>query len=327
MSVVLCAAFFFVVGIGAAWLMPTYQSNNTALPRYSLRLPAGQYQYINPLLLCNVNQQKDLDEDKPLAQTVNQFTRDRITRGLADDLSVYIINYHTGQWVGVNENDKYDPASMLKVPLMIAYYQAAEKNPSILDQKISFNGDDQNIGEYFKSSDDIKPGQAYSTNDLIQSMIINSDNTAAVLLTKNIDSNSLSDIYTDLGLPVPVEGANVQYLSAKLYADFFRILYNATYLSRDYSQKALELLSNPDFPQGIRAGIPTGTIAAQKFGERSVYDGNNVLQSRELHDCGIVYKPDAPYLICIMSRSKTASFDTLAKNISDLSALVYKNIN
>ena len=100
--------------------------------------------------------------------------------------------------------------------------------------------------------------------------------------------------------------------------------YNATYLSQEYSEKALKLLTEPDIP-GIRAGVPTTITVAQKFGERSVYDTNNNLTDRELHDCGIVYKPGSPYLLCVMSRGK--DFDTMAKNISDLSALVYQNID
>ena len=137
----------------------------------------------------------------------------------------------------------------------------------------------------------------------------------------------MSEVYTDLGLPLPSDGPNPQDLSAKLYAYFFRVLYNATYLDREYSQKALELLDHSDFSAGIQAGLPTGTNAAQKFGERTIYDQSNALVGRELHDCGIVYKKDSPFLLCIMTRSNTASFDTLAKDIADVSALVYKNIN
>jgi hypothetical protein len=154
-------------------------------------------------------------------------------------------------------------------------------------------------------------------------MIVNSDNTAAVLLDNFIDKKSQTEVYTDLGLPVPPDSPTVEYLSAKLYAYFFRVLYNASYLNDKDSEKALEILAAQDIP-GIRAGVPRNTTVAQKFGERTIYDSTHTLVDRELHDCGIVYKPGKPYLLCIMSRGK--DFDQLAKNIADLSALVYQSI-
>jgi beta-lactamase class A len=225
----------------------------------------------------------------------------------------------------VNENERFDPASLLKVPLMIAYYQISEKTPGILYQKISFNGDDQNTDEYFRSNNNIVSGNSYTVEALIRSMIINSDNTAAVLLSNYVDKDSLYTVYTDLGLPTPPADPSVQYISAKSYAYFFRILYNATYLNRADSQKALELLAEGHLPNGIESALPSNITVADKFGERSVYDQNHTLVSRELHDCGIVYKPGSPYLICVMSRGN--DFDNMAQNIHDLSSLVYSNIN
>ncbi len=284
-------------------------------------MPSAQYPLISPLLMCSFDQ-KDFNEDKNLETIVNDFISAHIRSKAASNISVYLIDYKTGRWTGVNENERYDPASMLKVPLMIAYYKEAEKNPSILKQQVAFNGDDQNSDEYFKASNVIQSGHFYTVEQLIESMIVHSDNTAAVLLDKNIEKSAQHEVYTDLGLPVPQNAPNEQFLSVKTYAYFFRILYNATYLNEEYSQRALDLLNKTEFP-GIRAGV-ADTAVAHKFGERTVYDQNNVVQDRELHDCGIVYKKETPYLLCIMSRGN--NFDTLAKNISDLSALIYKNI-
>ncbi len=291
-----------------------------------LRLSQSDSSLINPLLICDVNEQKNFNEDKSLESVVKGFVNGRIAAGLATDISVYVIDYRTGAWTGVNENDPYDPASLLKVPLLIAYYQMAEKDPAVLSRTLSFSGSDQNAGEYFRSTNDIRAGQPYTADELLQSMIANSDNTAAALLQQSADQNSLSEVFTDLGLPVPGQTSGPDYISAKRYAYFFRVLYNATYLDRAYSEKALELLSQPDFPQGIRGGLPAGTVAAQKFGERTLANADGSVVDRQLHDCGIVYKPGSPYLICIMSRSASANFDTLAKNIRDLSALVYQTI-
>jgi len=320
---VLFSCFTFLFAIFLCWL--GYQKGLIFIPTPNkvLRLNQTNYPLIDPLLLCNT-EPKDFNLDKKLTSTVKDFVNARIAANKAENMSVYLIDYASGKWVGVNENERYDPASMLKVPIMIAYYKNVETNPTILSQSTSYTGDDQNTGEYFKSKNTIKAGQMYTIEQLIQSMIENSDNTASALLESYIDKNSLYTVYTDLGLPVPADAPNIQYLSAKLYAYFFRILYNGTYLDKKYSERALEYMTKSDIP-GIRAGVPAGVTVAQKFGERSIYDTNGALKDRELHDCGIVYKKDSPYLLCIMSRGQ--NFDDLAKNISDLSQLVYENID
>lgn len=325
-SLVACTIISLAVGGGLTWLILAHTLYAPVPRAHSLRITDSQYPLLSPLLLCNVTEQKSPNEDVNLASVINKYVQKQTAAGVVDNMSVYVIDYADGEWAGVNENDRYDPASMLKVPVMMAFYQAAENNPSALTEQIKFNGDAQNGVEYFKSTESIQPGKFYSTGQMVESMIKNSDNTAAILLQQDLNPSVLSEVYTDLGLPVPEKAGNVQYLSAKLYAYFFRVLYNGTFLSREYSEKALTLLSQTTFTQGIRAGVPADVTVAHKFGERSVLNTDMVLQNRELHDCGIVYKTGSPYLICIMSRSKTSSFDVLAKNIADLSALVYKTI-
>lgn len=290
----------------------------------TLRVPQTKYSHINPLLLCNTENAEGVDENESLEQEMRSFINDRISKGLADDISVYVINYNTGQWSGVNENDAYDPASMLKVPTMMAYYYQAQHDPAVLTQKLALKDDAAaNSNEYFKGKS--LPSGEYTIDALIRSMIVESDNGAATTLVTHLNTDAQLKVYEDLGLPTPFPRSVINFLSAKRYAFFFRVLYDATYLDRDYSEKALSLLTEPDIG-GIRAGVPAEVEVAQKFGERTVQDQNGNRIDRELHDCGIVYKKDAPYLICIMSKGLKNDFPTLLSNIKDLSALVYSRI-
>lgn len=322
--VVLCVVFGVFLGmlLGEFWSKGSSNTQDLATP--GLRLSQKEYSLINPLLLCGVSTQ-NFNEDKLLKQKMSTFVEERVKNGDATAISVYVLEYKTGRWAGVNENERYTPASLLKVPIMIAYLQQATKDPWILSKRITFMGVDENKGEFFKSGHSIRPGETYSIEELVRSMITDSDNNATRILVERMDKEALFEVYTDLGLPLPPNTPTVEYLSAKSYAYFFRILYNATYLSREYSQKALEFLSHADFQQGLRAGIPRGVVVAQKFGERTNEDRQHKVLARELHDCGIVYKPNAPYLVCVMS--KGGDFAVLAKNIKDISTLVYENIN
>lgn len=127
-----------------------------------------------------------------------------------------------------------------------------------------------------------------------------------------------------LRAPFPQPGELGDYMSPKSYAFFYRVLYGSTYLTRAMSEKALELLTTPDFTDGLVAGVPAHTTVAQKFGEHS-FEGVPDTESKQLHDCGIVYHPEHPYLLCVMT--KGSDFQRLSKVIKEVSETVYTAAN
>jgi beta-lactamase class A len=210
---------------------------------------------------------------------------------------------------------------------MIALFKEAEADPGLLQKKILYDGSfDYNTAQNFKPEKTLTPHQSYTLNELNERMIAYSDNNAVPLLSHYIDDHKLRTVFSDLGVFIPTTSGelNQDFISVKAYANFFRVLYNASYLNRDLSEKALSVLSKSDFPQGITAGVPTSTIIVQKFGERKILDINNNPISTELHDCGIIYAPAHPYLLCIMTKGK--NFNELAGSIKDISKLVYDSV-
>jgi len=205
--------------------------------------------------------------------------------------------------------------------VLITYYKKAEKNPDIFKQTIT-NKQDPTSGS---SIQNIKPSETlvlnsdYTIEELINRMIINSDNDAYNDLVDNINSNDIVQTYKDLDVDISkaFTNPNGNILNVKDYASFFRILYNASYLDKNYSEKALKLLSQTRFKQGLVAGLPQNILSAHKFGERQYRDTGQ----KQLHDCGIVYLPGKPYLLCIMSRGN--NFDNLTETIKSISATVY----
>jgi beta-lactamase class A len=236
------------------------------------------------------------------------------------EMAVYLRDLNNGPWLGIDENKKFAPASLLKIPVMIAYYAEAERNPSILNQKVVYTDTTNlNANENIKPNNAIEKGKEYTINELIRRMIVYSDNDAMALLVEKLPLSIQDKVYQDLGLSIPGARTLEDFMTVKEYASFFRILYNASYLSKEYSQKALELLSEVDFANGIRAGVPSKIRVANKFGER------NFQGRKQLHDCGIVYYPNNPYLLCIMSRGD--DFSEMAQSIRDVSALVYRDFD
>jgi beta-lactamase class A len=287
-----------------------------------LRQNNNPYTYINPLLGYEVpGNIKEFNEYKPLAQKVAAAVTQANTSNL-DNFSIYFRDLTSGRWSGSNENVTYSPGSMMKVAIMIAYFKEAENDPTVLQKMLPYtNGVVAEANSIpFSDTSSLVVGQNYSVEDLIEAMIINSDNGAKNVLLDNINSSSFVEVHTDLGLPNPLQVQNY-VISAKQYSLLLRVLYNATYLSRQYSEKALQIMSKAKYNQGLVAGLPPKIVAAQKFGE--AVDINDPTEI-DLSDCGVIYHPTNPYILCVMTKGKDVA--TLTKTIALISQTVWNEV-
>lgn len=280
------------------------------------------YKFINPLLECDAASFGTDTELGKFKTKLQSYVQQQTDSGKISFASVYYRDLNNGPWFGININELFSPSSLIKVPLMMAYLKAAETDPGLLDKQLtntlSYNPADQN----FQPDVTLAPNQKYSVRELIRRMIIYSDNLAYNLLNNNMDAQTVIKVYNDLGVDISkgTTDPNGNIVSVKDYSSFFRILYNASYLNRDMSEYALNLLSQSTFTQGLVAGIPRGVVVSHKFGERQYLDTGQ----KQLHDCGIVYIPKNPYLVCIMTRGQ--NFPDLISTIKDISSMIYRRV-
>ncbi len=277
------------------------------------------YKFVDPLLFC---------ADREVTGATAAFTQKMRTEigkvideskasGAVTDASVYYRDLNNGPWADINREMRSAPASLLKVPLAISIYQKAEKEAGFLDKKVMMKDQDFNGTEHFKAPRSAQPGQEYTVKELIDLSTVDSDNNATVMLIEQMSDMELRDAYEDLGIDVPIDNPNDYTMTVGTYSSFFRILFNASYLSRDDSEYFLSRLAESTFTQGIVAGIPRSVPVAHKFGENSLPDGR-----AQLHDCGIVYRPGSPYLLCIMTQG--TDHDKLASVIAKISETVWQ---
>lgn len=278
---------------------------------------AGGYRLTSPLYECNTGEQYGSEKLSDLESTVQKYI-DKVVDGSSTvRAAVYFRDLNNGSWFGINEQDKFAPSSLLKLPVMIAYYKVAEKDPSVLNKKIIYDKDPVGlIPQNFKTASPLQKGNTYTVEQLIEKMITGSDNVSLLILENNIDQKIIDKVTIDLGIPTATDTTPDNFMSVRQYSTLFRVLYNATYLNNDYSQKALGLLSKSEFSQGLAGGVPKGILVAHKFGERHAMDGSD-----ELHDCGIVYYTKRPYLLCVMSQGP--DFNDLLSTIKEISTKVY----
>ena len=293
----------------------------------AVRLANNPYQLIDPLLAVGRPYTTvPSPEYKNLAASVQKYIATQTATGNITTASVYFINYGKGGTFAINANDAYDPASLLKVVVMVAYLKEADTDPAVMNQTIMYTqalADSENVP--FASPSELTVGQTYTVSDLINKMIEDSDNGAMDMLVDSIDSATLNSVYSDLGIPAPGANSAGYTISTLDYSLFVRVLYNATYLSWDNSQKALSILSQATFKDGLVAGLPDGTVVAHKFGEHVTGDASGQATQVELHDCGIVYGQGGPYLLCVMTRG--TSLDSVSSLIAGISKMVHDSVS
>lgn len=292
-----------------------------------LRETITNYRLIDPLLTCNLPESTLLGKYTELDAKLQSIVAQEKTSGKAKEISIYFHELPGGRWVGIDEAHAYDPASMLKIVLMIAYFRMAEDHLEVLDMKYPYTSSLEQVTQAvpFGATSSLVVGKDYSVNNLIRAMIVESDNGAKDVLLTHVDSAILNQVYIDLKISNPESVKGDYTISPRSYSLFYRVLFNSTYLDRSYSEKALQILTETLFNEGIVAGVPSGTTVAHKFGEHILGNSDGSQETVELHDCGIVYAPNLPYFLCVMTSGE--SIVGLKSVISDISSIVYQSVS
>jgi beta-lactamase class A len=276
------------------------------------------YKYISPLLDCENTLPLNYNYTQ-LKSSIQKIIDTKISNHEVGSISLYYRDLNNGPWIEINPDDKFSPASLLKVPLMMAYLKLAEDNHALLSKKLIVGNYQEDDSPNILPQKMVKAGEEYTVEELITYMIKYSDNIAANTLLVNIPKDDLTDIYTDFNLAIPGSDGSENYMTVTDYSSFFRILYNASYLDREMSEKALKILATSTFTQGLTANLPSNIKVSHKFGER-VFEGK-----KQLHDCGIVYLTNKNYLLCIMTRGD--NFTKMENTIANISKNIFDNVN
>lgn len=223
----LLTAFFlvFAVGVGFGQLMSLglQKPRSTNSDRIHLN---PSYSYINPLLECD-SAVENFGSFQRVEGKLEEYIDSEVRKGHISATSVYLRDLNNGPWVGINEKDEFSPASLIKVPLLIAYLKQAEENPSLLEIPLTINNIDAYKDQNLIPSTLLGLGQQYKTIDLLRQMIVYSDNVAYEALNANFSGPDLIATYQDFGIDISkgLSDPSGNILSVKDYASFFRILF------------------------------------------------------------------------------------------------------
>ena len=274
------------------------------------------FNYVKPLLF--VDNQSSTTELQSIQHNLKSVIDGFKSNGVLNSASVYLKDYESNDIMIINENEKFKPGSLLKVPELITFLVMNEKKPGLLDQKIAYQHPFSSNKNPKILSKSIQLGQSYTIRELLVYMIQYSDNNATSLLNTIIDVNIFKKLFTDLGLSAPDWNSSDYLITAKEYSLFFRALFNASYLTIQDSEFATQLLAKCNYTDGILKGLPANTKVAHKFGEAG--DPTEA----QLNESAIVYLKDKPYLLVIMTKGK--DLKKLPSVLSQLSYITYQNM-
>lgn len=292
----------------------------------SIFCDSEKFKFINRELACEEPFIVKKHAYSEVRNRILEFVDDKVESGEIFELALYFRDLENGPTLGINEHSNFAPASLLKVPLLLAFLAQSEEQPDLLDKTVTYRTtQDVVLDQLIPPQKTIQENTQYSVREILIYLIKYSDNRAYIVLTKYLqqmspDFDLFSDTIRSLGIIDP-QGILDETISVKSYASIFLQLFHASFLKKETSEQALGFLADTDFRVGIVAGVPKDITVAHKFGERSGFDGG----IKQLHDCGIIYYPDNPYLVCIMTRGH--DLDQLTKVIGEVSKIIYEEFN
>lgn len=308
----------FVAGIfiGSLGLFAWIYNSNSVFGLQKVHPNRSDFKFINPLLAVDTFERKELLEDKALGSRLENFIAAQKRQQNIKEISLYFRDLEPGRWVGINENFQFSPGVLLKVPIMMAYLKRAEPGLENLQKTLVYR---RQSSPKLREDDGLVEGESYTIEDILRTMINGEGDGVAAFLFDNIPISYLNDIYSDLGINYGEDKENEDFITTKQYSLFFRVLYNATYLNRAMSEKALEILNGTDTTYGLSAVLPKDIKVSHKYRlrlfKKNQYEG---------HDCSIVYFPNHPYVLCaaVIGDDRFMIQDTL----KSLGQLVYQNM-
>lgn len=272
-------------------------------PTSSLPSPENSSNY--PLLSKRIfaeNQNDLLVNFIPLRSALYEYVNK-----LEDPVGVYFEYLPSGTSIGVNDKMEVRLASLIKTPLVMGVYKEIEKGVLNKDTLLTLKKDDLDpkFGDLWKRGE----GTKLTIKEAVDFALIQSDNTAANALTSRMPLRAIDDIFDNLDIATNNDG-DVSLITPKSYSSIFRSLYISSSLQKNSSNEILDIMTRTDFNDQIAAGVPRNVKVSHKIG---VFDSENIHS-----DCGIVYAPERPYLLCIMSRSSKEKSREYMQHISKM---------
>jgi beta-lactamase class A len=257
---------------------------------------------------------------KPMAWLQQRLASLKTGKYAALDPGAFIVDLDTGDYASLNGEKVFPAASIIKLPILIAFLQDVEAGKISLTENLVMSRD-VIVGESGNMQDS-PVGTKFSAYTTLSNMITSSDNTATNMVIKRMGGMEvLNRRFQDWGLTktrlrnrLPdLYGTNLT--TAQELVKVMGMLEQGELLS---SQKAtaIDLMKRVETRNRLPRGLGAGATIAHKTGTLSSLLG----------DSGIVYMPNGKrYLIAVLVGVDDDS--DAVQYIQDVSRIVYRYLD
>jgi len=238
------------------------------------------------------------------------------------DAGIIIEDLNTGWQFSLNQDKLFPSASIVKIPIMAACFQAVYEGRLNLKEKMVLKLSNKTTGSGIIKN--FASGTKIPVEELIEIMITQSDNTAANMLIERLGFEYLNDYFKISGLKHTNLSRKMMdfqdrkhgvenYTSASDISKLLGKLYHRKFINRQISEKCLAMLLRQKVNDRIPKKLPDDCPVAHKTG----------LEKNVCHDAGIVFTQQGDFLICVLTKSRSGTRQ-VKEFISNLALVIYQ---
>lgn len=299
-KIVVLIILFILIGVDLFFLYKNYENHNRIIKRSQILL----------------------EKKRQLWLRLKDTLKNRI-ENFKGTVGLVITDLDSNWEITFNRDMLLPSASLVKVPIMLSCFYAAQEGKISLKGTISLKSSDKVSGSKVLGKE--SAGAVFTVEELFNPMITQSDNAAANVLIDYLGFDTLNAYFKKMGL----ENTNIfrkmmdfeerkegveNYTTAQDMAYLLEKLYYQKFLNKDVSRKCLELLGQQQVNDRIPRKLPkSGTFIAHKTG----------LERHICHDVGIVFTSKGNFLICVLVKHENKLARPAKKLISDIALFVY----
>ena len=250
-----------------------------------------------------------VDENAQQARLEKYLVAEAALLGVADNISLYFKDLDHGKEISIEPTRSWIPASTIKSFVVLEAFRQRSLGLIDFNQIVSIKPENV-VPTELETADfpRLREGTQVTIKQLVEAMIIQSDNIAYNTLLDILDRRNITLALKNIGITETVVGEKLNLDESQFQTDlevpgrqsntttvkdlatFFDLLYNKKIANAD---EILGIFKRQKINDMIPALLPANTVVAHKTGDWApIY-----------HDGGVVFKPSDPFILTIFTNS------------------------
>ncbi|MCX6724849.1 MAG: class A beta-lactamase-related serine hydrolase [Candidatus Shapirobacteria bacterium] len=210
-----------------------------------------------------------------------------LTKDLRGEYGLYVYRFDDQNEYGLHQNESFPAASLMKLPVILRFYQAVEQGNLDPETQYILKENDKVLGAGILQGK--ASGASYTYRQLIEYMGQYSDNTAFKVIRQVLGDEKIQEAIDELGMAKT--SLKEFETTPQDIGLFFQKLYQGKMINDEHSEELLKFLTKTAFEDWLPKGLPGNIKIVHKIGK----------DLGTFSDGGIVFA-NKPFVIVVMSK-------------------------